>query len=121
MDERTYRELRNIYKRIYKLESELKNLDYSQHDESSAKIDYLAMMSDIELETDIEEEFIDDYGDEVVEDDTGDESGAEETESEPSNESESGDEESVVVDEESGTEDESDPEESQTGDETSAE
>ena len=55
MDQRTYRELEAIYKRIYKLESALKTLDYTQHEESNSKIDYLAMMADIDIDEGEEE------------------------------------------------------------------
>lgn len=49
-NDRIIRELSALHQRIYRLESELKNLDFSQHDESTAKIDYLAMMTDVEME-----------------------------------------------------------------------
>lgn len=52
------RELRALNDRIYRLETQLKSIDYAQHEESTAKIDYLAMMTDVELE-DIEEEDVD--------------------------------------------------------------
>lgn len=58
MNKQTYREIRTILDRIYRLETQLKTLDYEQHNESTAKIDYVAMMADIELET--EEEPIED-------------------------------------------------------------
>lgn len=50
MNKETYREIRAILDRIYRLESELKTLDYNQHEESAAKIDYLAMMADIDID-----------------------------------------------------------------------
>lgn len=49
-DERIMRELRALHDRIYRLETQLKDIDYSQHEESTAKIDYLAMMTDVEME-----------------------------------------------------------------------
>lgn len=55
MNQQIYREIRTILDRIYRLESQLKTLDYQQHEESTAKIDYVAMMADIELESEDEE------------------------------------------------------------------
>ena len=49
-DERLLRELQIICKRIYNLECQLKTLDYEQHEESNSKIDYIAMMTDVEIE-----------------------------------------------------------------------
>lgn len=49
-DEQIIQELKTIHKRLYNLESTLKTLDYEQHEESSSKIDYLAMMTDVEIE-----------------------------------------------------------------------
>lgn len=55
-NDRIIRELTALHQRIYRLESELKNLDFSQHDESTAKIDYLAMMTDVEMEEEEEDD-----------------------------------------------------------------
>lgn len=52
-DERIMRELKALNQRIYRLETQLKSIDDSQHEESSAKIDYIAMMTDVEMEDDI--------------------------------------------------------------------
>lgn len=48
--EQIMRELKTINERITRVENQLKTLDYAQHEESSSKIDYLAMMTDVELE-----------------------------------------------------------------------
>lgn len=48
--EQIMREFKAINERITRLERQLKTLDYAQHAESSSKIDYLAMMTDVELE-----------------------------------------------------------------------
>ena len=50
------REFKAINQRITRLEEFLKTLDYAQHEESSSKIDYLAMMTDVELDSEEEEE-----------------------------------------------------------------
>lgn len=54
--EQILRELKAINERTTRLENHLKGLDYTQHEESSAKIDYLAMMTDVELDIEEEEE-----------------------------------------------------------------
>lgn len=54
IDKRIMSELSALSKRIYTLESKLKTLDYAQHEESASKIDYVAMMTDVEIETEEE-------------------------------------------------------------------
>lgn len=54
------KEFKKVYERIYKLESKMTVLDYSQHEESAAKIDYLAMMTDVDMEDDEQEPDIED-------------------------------------------------------------
>ena len=56
MNKETYQMFKQILTRIYNLESALKTIDYTQHEESNSKIDYLAMMADIELDEDEDEE-----------------------------------------------------------------
>lgn len=57
--DRLNKELRALNDRIYRLETQLKAINYSQHNESIAKIDYLAMMTDIDVEEEEEEELDD--------------------------------------------------------------
>lgn len=51
----TLLELKAIHERMTRLEDTLKAILHALHDESTAHIDYLAMMTDVELEVNDEQ------------------------------------------------------------------